>query len=121
MLRLAVAVGALGLAVVLLAGTGASGQDKETTPGRVKGQLPAGWKKIGLTDEQVQRIYTIQGQYRAQIDKLRAELRKVEREERREMFKVLTEDQKAALKRVLESKAGEPGATETKKPNSKKD
>ena len=98
--------------VLLLSGTGASGQDTKEPVVKERGQLPQGWKKIGLSDDQVQKIYAIQSQHRAKISKLAAEIKALRAEERREMFRVLTDDQKAKLRKLAEERATEPGTKE---------
>ena len=45
-------------------------EKKDEPPVKVKGQLPPNWKKLGLTDDQVQRIYKVQNKYDDEIDKL---------------------------------------------------
>src|SRR4051812_30711803 len=37
---------------------------KDTPPAKAKGTLPANWKKLGLTDDQVQKVYQIQADHR---------------------------------------------------------
>jgi hypothetical protein len=101
------AVAGLGLAL-FLTGPGVSGQDKEPA-GKVRGQLPPLFKKLGLAQDQIQRIYQIQGEYRTKIQKLEAEIKKLREEQRREMTKVLTDDQRAKLRKLIEEKfGGEP-------------
>src|SRR4051794_3693059 len=68
----------LGLGLVL--GGWIQGQDKKESPDakktgdtkpdepKAKGQLPAGWKKLALTEEQVQTVYKTQASYRAKIE-----------------------------------------------------
>jgi hypothetical protein len=117
MFRLAAALVSTGVCVVLFL-SGVAGQDTKDTP-KVRGQLPPGWKKIGLSDDQVQKVYRIQGQYRARISKLETELRELRTEERSAMFRVLTDDQKTKLRKLAEGKLIEPPprekAIETKK------
>jgi hypothetical protein len=114
MFRIAAALLVAGLGVVLLlSGSGAAGQDKEL-PIKIRGQLPPGWKKIGLSDEQVQRVYKIQGQYKSKINKLEAEIKLLRAEEKAEMFRVLTDDQKTKLRQLIEGKLIEPDTKDKK-------
>ena len=92
----------------------------DTPPVKVKGQLPANWKKLGLTDEQTQKVYKISGDYRSQIEELQGKIKKLQAEERAEMFKVLTDAQKARLKELAEAKSGADVKPEEKKPTDKK-
>jgi hypothetical protein len=115
------------VAVALLAGLSASpallGQDKkDDTPSKVKGVLPANWGKLGLTDEQKQKVYKVQADYNDKIGALEKQLKDLKATEKTEMEKVLTDAQKARLAEILKSKV--PGAadkTEEKKSDKKTD
>jgi hypothetical protein len=111
--------GLLGLLVLgLFAGSWVVAADKDTT--KAKGTLPAKWSKLGLSDEQKEKIYTSQAKYRAQIDELRAQIRKLQKQELGELEAVLTDAQKARLREILVEKA--PGGAppkEDKKPEKK--
>jgi Spy/CpxP family protein refolding chaperone len=111
----ALVAGAAVCLVVLLGGPGASGQDAKEPAAKERGQLPQGWKKIGLSDKQVEKIYSIQGEYRSKIYKLAVEIKKLRAEQRREMFRVLTEDQKAKLRKLAEERFTEPPDQQEKK------
>jgi Spy/CpxP family protein refolding chaperone len=114
--------GFLVLAVALLAGSMLQGQDKkDDTPSKVKGVLPANWGKLGLTDEQKQKIYKVQADYNDKIGTLEKQLKDLKATEKGEMEKVLTDAQKARLKEILQSKvpAGDK-KTDEKKPDDKK-
>jgi Spy/CpxP family protein refolding chaperone len=113
------AVAAAGL-VLLLSGPGASGQNTREPGVKERGQLPQGWKKIGLSDDQVQKVYAIQSQYRAKINKLAAEIKQLRAEERRDLFKVLTDDQKTKLRKLAEERATEPPAPPERRVEPKK-
>jgi hypothetical protein len=106
--------------VLLLSGTGASGQDKdkkepdkkETTTSK-KGLLPTGWKKLGLSEDQVQKIGSIRSQYKVKIDevknqikKLKADEDKLKIDEHRELVQLLSESQRNKLIAMIAEKAG---------------
>ena len=98
------------LAVLVLVGLLVAADEKkatddktDTTP-RPKGQLPQGWKSIGLTDAQKTQIYTIQSNYRSKIDELEQKIRDLRQQERAEELKVLTDAQRARLKEIVEEK-----------------
>src|SRR5262249_10375489 len=77
----------------------------DTTPTpKVRGTLPQNYKKLGLRDEQVQRIYRIQADYGAKIAELQKQIDKLRSERNAETEKVLTAEQ---LKRLKELKSGE--------------
>ena len=47
---------------------------KDDSPVKAKGVLPANWKKLGLTEDQVQKVYKVQNKYDEEIDKLQAKI-----------------------------------------------
>jgi hypothetical protein len=96
-LRLVVAV----LLVVAVTVGGLIGQDKSTETPKFKGTLPANWKKLGLTDDQVQMVYKIQSKYRTQIDQLAEQIKQLRKEEKGELEKVLTPAQKDRLREIV--------------------
>jgi len=92
------------LAVALIAGGGLLGQDKKEAkdpPTKFKGFLPPNWGKLGLTDSQKQAVYKTQTEYKQKIDSLKAQIAKLQEEERAEMLKVLTPEQKKRLAELL--------------------
>jgi Spy/CpxP family protein refolding chaperone len=95
---------ALFSAMFVLSGglVGEAKQDaKKDPPAKVKGTLPANWKKLGLTDAQVQDIYKIQGKYAEEIDKLDAKIKELKSTRDKEMKTVLTAEQKKRLDEIL--------------------
>ena len=111
----------LGLLVVmfLVAGTSVSADDDkkadEPTQPAAKGTLPAGWRRLGLTDDQVKKVYRIQTEYRNKIDVLQQKIASLKKEERGEMEKILTEAQKTRLKELKDG-----GTTTTTPPAGEK-
>jgi len=71
---------------------------------KVKGTLPANFKKLGLTDEQVQKVYKIRADYRQRSEGLRRQLEQLKGEEREAMEKVLTTEQ---VKRLRDLRVGD--------------
>jgi hypothetical protein len=104
MTRIRVLLGVLAIAVVLNAGL--FGDDKTEKKAKAKGQLPANWAKLGLTDEQKQKVYSVQEDYREKLADLEQKLKALRKQERQEMEKILTDAQKARLKEILLEKAG---------------
>jgi Spy/CpxP family protein refolding chaperone len=96
------------LSAMLLAAGATRGDDRKESAPRGRGALPANWSKLGLSDEQKQQIHSIQAEYSAKIDDLRQQMRKLEKEERAEMAKVLTDAQRARLREIMNEKV--PGA-----------
>lgn len=84
-------------------------QDKKEDPVKYKGILPQNWKKLGLTDEQTQKVYKVQTEYGAKIDQLEAKIKALKAEEKADMYKVLTDAQKARLKEINEGKTPPDG------------
>jgi hypothetical protein len=70
-------------------------------PDKVKGQLPANWGKLGLSDEQKQKVYKIQADYRKKIDALEAEIEQMKKKQLEEMTGVLSPDQKKKLAAII--------------------
>ena len=103
-------VGVVLLAVVTLLGV-VSAQDKDKgkstkedkitkddkTPVKVRGQLPPYFKKLGLSDDQRQKVLTLRASYKEKVDALRKKIDQLKAEEKEAVEKVLTADQ---LKRL---------------------
>ena len=73
---------------------------------KAKGQLPQYWKQIGLTEDQVQKVYKIQNKYNADIDKLEAQIKELKDKMAKERSEVLTAEQKKRLEDIIKGKAG---------------
>jgi hypothetical protein len=74
---------------------------KDDPPMKAKGVLPPNWKKVGLTDPQVQEIYKVQNKYDVEIDKLQAKIEELKANRTKDMRAVLTADQKKRLDEIL--------------------
>lgn len=79
-------------------------EKKDEPAGKVKGVLPPNWKKIGLTEAQVQDIYKVQGKYNDEIDKLESKIKELKATRDKEMKAVLTAEQKKRLDDILTGK-----------------
>ncbi len=75
--------------------------NKEDEPGKLRGQLPKGWGKIGLSDEQKQAIYRIQNKYNAEIERLQAKINELKTARDKEMRDILTPEQRKRLEQYL--------------------
>lgn len=75
--------------------------EKKDDGGKAKGVLPANWKKLGLTDDQVQKVYKVQNKYDEEIDKLQAKIDALKTERTKDMKAVLTAEQKKRLEEIL--------------------
>ena len=108
MLHLRMAVLALTLAMIGVA----NGQDKkpddkkpdDKPPVKLKGSLPPNYKRLGLRDDQVQKILKIRADARAKTDELQAKIKKLKDDANDQVEKVLTPEQ---MKRLREIKLGD--------------
>jgi Spy/CpxP family protein refolding chaperone len=103
----------LAVAAALLLGTAGFAQapakpvePKKEDPKAVKGQLPMNWKALGLTDEQIQKVYKLQAKYNEEIDGLEAKIKELKDKMSKERLDLLTADQKKRLEEILKDKAG---------------
>ncbi len=81
------------------------GDTKAPEP-KAKGQLPQNWKQLGLTDDQVQKVYKVQAKYNDDIDKLEAQIKDLKAKMSKERSEVLTAEQKKRLEEILKGKSG---------------
>jgi hypothetical protein len=72
---------------------------------KVRVQLPQNWGKIGLEENQKQRIYRIRADAHAKIDALERQIEEIKTREKKDMEAVLTAAQKARLREILAGKA----------------
>jgi hypothetical protein len=108
---------ALAVAVLAVAGTGV-GQDPAKKEGKAKGILPPFWKDI-VSEDQKQKIYEIQAKYKKEIEELRAKLKDLEAKQNKEMFALLSPEQKKSLEDKIKEKAGMPKEKEKEKSKEK--
>ncbi len=105
------------LAVALLGCGLLFGDDAKSTG---KARLPKYWNKLGLSAEQKEKALAVTTEYGGKIDDLKKQISKLEKEQRTELSKILTDDQKEQLKKLLASKAGFDESKSEKKPPSDK-
>ena len=106
MMHLRVAVLALTLIGV------AYGQDKKPDDKKpddkpavkLKGTLPTYYKRLGLRDDQVQKILKIRADAKAKTDELTAKIKKLKDDANEQVEKILTPEQ---MKRLREIKLGD--------------
>jgi hypothetical protein len=111
--RKSVLAGLVMLGMALLVGTAISGGEKKE---KIKGQLPPGWKNLELEKDQVIKIYTIQTSYRSKVKALEEQIKELRAQEKADMVKVLTADQKEKLRKLI---LGEEKKTSPKEKKSK--
>ena len=90
------------LAAFCVVTAGVSGDDK---PAKGHGQLPQNYGKLGLSDDQKTKIYSISTKYQKEIDDLKAKIDAAKEKERKEQEGVLTEAQKQKLRDIMAGKA----------------
>jgi Spy/CpxP family protein refolding chaperone len=90
--------------IVLLASNGLYSQEKKDPP-KIKGTLPPGWAKLELTAEQKLNIYKTMAKYKEDIAKMEEKIKEMKLEERREMVKFLTPEQKKKLEEAATGEA----------------
>lgn len=79
---------------------------KDEPAAKYKGQLPANWKKLGLTDEQTQKVYKVQARYGEKIDALEEQIKELKAKLTKERYEILTSEQKKRLDELNKAKAG---------------
>jgi hypothetical protein len=123
MQRVPLVIGLLALTATILVGTGYT-QDKK--PDDKKGdpppkvQLPANFAKLGLSADQKKKVYAIRGDYHTKIEDLKNQIEKLKKDDYAECYKILTDDQKATLKKIIGEK-GDPGVDDKKGDGKKED
>jgi hypothetical protein len=79
--------------------------DPKPAPKGARG-LPPNWSKLGLSEKQKNQALAIVGEYRNKIDLLQQQIKELQKKERADLNKILTDDQRARLKEILAAKAG---------------
>jgi hypothetical protein len=74
-------VAVLGIAV-LVADRGLTQGEKKDQAAKVKGQLPALWKNLGLTQAQKDQVYDTRAKFAGRIAKLNQELKALKQQEK---------------------------------------
>lgn len=71
---------------------------------RVRGFLPANYRKLGLSEEQRQKVYKVQAEYDDKIKDLEEQIAEMKAKRSKAVESVLTEAQKARLKEITSGK-----------------
>jgi hypothetical protein len=104
-------LGLTALAVLLLGGL-LLAQDKKSTdkdPPPPRGPLPAHFKKLGLSEDQLTAVRKIHNEYRTKIEKLRQEIKDLQKEEGTKLNQVLTPEQRARLRDLRAGEVAKDG------------
>ena len=75
-------------------------------------RLPPNYGKLGLSDEQKDKVYSIQSRYYKQIQELEKQLAEIREQEAEEISKILTPGQRLRLQEIFEAKAREDAEKE---------
>jgi Spy/CpxP family protein refolding chaperone len=75
-------------------------EEEKKDPPTSKGQRRPGWGQLGLSTEQVQKVYQVQTAYKTRIETLEAQVRALKDEQLAKELDVLTDGQKARLKEL---------------------
>ena len=92
-------VGIMGLAMLVGTSEG-GGQAKKEKEGKIKGFLPQGWKDLNLSAAQKEKVYETQAKYKAKIDALDEQKKVLKQEEKADLVKILTDDQRELLRKL---------------------
>ena len=100
--RLPIIFGMVMLGLALLVSAGASQdakkeekkEEKKKEPGKSKGMLPQGFKDLGLSKEQIGKVYSIQADYKVKHVELDKKIKELKSQESQEIFKVLSDEQR---------------------------
>ncbi len=74
---------------------------KQETKAKAGKALPGGFNKLGLSDEQRKKFFAIQAEYKAKRESLQKQLAELRETEKEEIAKILTDEQKVELKKIL--------------------
>lgn len=115
---------ALGTQLPVETTVGQEKSDTKAAPAKVAkkpaGRLPAQYGKLGLSAEQRTKVYSVQANYKKQIDELQKQIDALKTKEDTEVEAVLTADQKKKLDELLAAskKAAEERSKRKKKVSS---
>src|SRR6516165_553858 len=101
--RLPLLFGMATLCLALFVRVGAAQDTKKEGDKVIKGSIPADWKALKLSEDQIKKIKAIDLEYKTKIAELNSKIEELRRQSRTEMAKQLTEDQKALLARLHEA------------------
>jgi hypothetical protein len=85
-------MGILALALLVSAGHSQDGK-KDKEGAKYKPQLPAGFKALNLSKEQVSKIYAVHSEYQQKIQELESKINELKEQKKQDAFKILTKEQ----------------------------
>ncbi len=103
MFRLMLSIGMVVTGLAFLVSTGSSQDAKkgDQPPAKTKGYTPAGWKALNLTKEQVLKFGDIHGTFKGKVKALEDQIADLKVQEKQELVKLLTADQKKQLQSLI--------------------
>jgi hypothetical protein len=107
------------LASSWLMGQDSKSDDTKPATGKTKGILPKYFSKLGLTDEQRQKVYKITTSYKTKIDALTEQLDQLKGQRQTELLKILDENQRTHLRELETHETVSKDSTTTKKEEKK--
>jgi hypothetical protein len=102
---------ALVATLALLSLHGVTGQDTKPKEPKTKGQLPQGWSKLGLTEDQKEQVYKLNAEHKEAVDKLKEEIAKLDAQLVKKRLAVLNDEQRKKLREMV---GGEPDPKDKK-------
>jgi hypothetical protein len=104
----------LALGLLLGSASTATAQERKTatkddakSETRLRGQLPANYRALGLSEEQRQKIYKLQNEFADKIKELEEQIEKVKADRNKAYVKVLTKAQQDRLLEIQKEKSGD--------------
>jgi septal ring factor EnvC (AmiA/AmiB activator) len=80
--------------------------DTKTDPKKERGFLPTYWKMLGLSEDQIQKVYKVQNKYGDEIDELEGKIKGLKDKMAKERGDLLTAEQKKRLEEIIKEKSG---------------
>jgi hypothetical protein len=93
---------ALAVALGVLSFGGLRSEDKKDAKPKVKGQLPQGWSKLGLSDEQKDEVFKLQDEHKRQVDELEEQIAIQDVKLGKARLGLFTDEQRKTLREMRE-------------------
>lgn len=119
--RLAAIFLTLTAGMVLVLGSIVGDNSANAQKKKIRGRLPTYWRQLGLSKDQVTKVYKIQADYGAKVKALQDQIKQLNSEEKGKLLEVLTDNQKKRLREIYLKKAGFDPLAPKEKDKSPKD
>jgi Spy/CpxP family protein refolding chaperone len=87
-------------AIALLSSGGVNSQEKKDATPKLKGQLPSGWPRLGLTDEQKQEVFKLQDEHKRKVGVFKEQIAFHDAELVKGRLGVLTDEQRRKMREL---------------------